>query len=131
MTDRSPLNDKPARDYEVGKCKPPKHTQFPHQKRNRTGKKRGTKDWSTLADEELEQKLELQEGGKSVSLNKRQLVMKSLVNKAAKGDLKAIALLIKICGVRDAEASLDLEGITPEMIASFVTRLPQEGEDLP
>jgi hypothetical protein len=101
--------------------------------RSATGpaKKRGTKDWSTLADEELEQKLELQEGGKSVSLNKRQLVMKSLVNKAAKGDLKAIALLIKICGVRDAEASLDLEGITPEMIASFVTRLPQEGEDLP
>jgi hypothetical protein len=58
--------------------------------------------------------------------------MKSLVNKAAKGDLKAITLLLKICGVRDEEAPLDLEGITPEMVASYVARLgPQDGEDLP
>jgi hypothetical protein len=131
MTDRPTSNDKPARDYEVGKGKPPKHTQFPNQKRNRTGKKKGAKDWSTLANEELEQKLELQEGGRSASISKRELVMKSLVNKAAKGELKAIELLIKICGVQDAEASLDFEGITPEMVASFVARLGlQEGEDL-
>lgn len=132
MTDNSIPDNEPVRHYEVGKGKPPKHTQFPNQKRNRTGKKKGAKDWSTLAHEELEQKLELQEGGRSASISKRELVMKSLVNKAAKGELKAIELLIKICGVRDQEAPLDLEGITPEMVASFVARLGQQGgEDLP
>lgn len=126
MTQKKPPAE---RNYEVGKGKPPKHTQFPHQKSNRKGKPKGARDWSTLLNDELDLELQMEEGERPIRISKRALLIKSLVNKAAKGDLKAVELIIRLSAGRNENAAVDLHDITPEMITSYLRRMQAGGSE--
>ena len=82
-------------DYEVGFKKPPKDTQWKSgQSGNPKGRPKKTKDFEKLLDLELSQTLRITEGDKKVTLTKRQVILKSLVNGALKGDLRALKMLL-------------------------------------
>ncbi|MBU0557146.1 MAG: hypothetical protein KKD64_09900 [Alphaproteobacteria bacterium] len=122
MTERKKPKKTGGASYSVGYGKPPVETRFPNQTINRAGRKNGAKNWSTLVDNELDEMVIVQEGNQEVTLSKREILIKSLVNKAAKGELKAMELILRLSAVRN-EAVVDLDGITPEMLASFARRL--------
>ena len=102
--DQTPANDDAG--YDVGYRKPPKVGQFkPGQSGNPKGRKKGSRGLKTDFGTELKSKLPITENGKSIPMTKQQIVLKALVTKAAKGDIKAAALVVsmimQIFGVED------------------------------
>lgn len=77
--------------YAVGYGKPPKHTQFKKgTSGNKKGRPKGTKNFETLFQEEINQSIVITENGQRRRITKGKAIAKQLTNKAATGDLKAI-----------------------------------------
>ena len=96
-----PRKTKPPGDYEVGYAKPPTHTRFkPGQSGNPRGRAKGARDLKTVMEQALRneflQTVTVVEGGKSRTLTKLQLIATSNVNKAAKGDARALRELLNL-----------------------------------
>jgi hypothetical protein len=84
-----------SRTYQVGFAKPPIATRFRKgQSGNPAGRPRGSKNISTILEQELEQRVVIRENGKQKSVTKRRASMKQFVNKAIAGDPRALQLLI-------------------------------------
>jgi len=87
------MDDQP--EYEVGFQKPPKHTQWkPGQSGNPNGRPKKIKDFDKLIDIELSKELRITEGGHQVTLTKREVIIKTLINDALKGDLRAMKMVL-------------------------------------
>ena len=84
-------------DYQVGYGKPPLHTRF---KQGRSGNPRGRsrdeKNLSTLLKEALNEPVVVTENSGLNRISKRQAAFKQLVNEAAKGNWRALKLLVDI-----------------------------------
>lgn len=84
-------------DYEVGYGKPPHHSRFkPGKSGNPKGRPRGSLGLRSELRSELNQLVTIVENGKSRRLPKRRIVIKSLVAKAAKGDVRAAERLLQL-----------------------------------
>lgn len=82
-------------EYKVGYGKPPKHSQFrPGQSGNAKGRPKGIRNLNTDLEEELNEKLLVNEGGKPKEITKQRAMLKSLFAKALKGDTRASSVLI-------------------------------------
>jgi uncharacterized protein DUF5681 len=118
-----------GRDYAVGYGKPPAATRFQKgQSGNPTGRCRGSKDLSTILDEELEQRVVIRENGKQKTITKRRASMKQIASKAALGDHRALQLLINHLHDREsraatAEDSAQLSEIDKEIVSGVLERL--------
>jgi uncharacterized protein DUF5681/DNA methylase len=80
-------NDKEATSkphgYEIGFAKPPSAPRFPKgQSGNPAGRPRGSKNLSTILEQELEERVVIRENGKQRTVTKRRASMKQFVNKA-------------------------------------------------
>lgn len=116
-------------DYEVGYGKPPKHSQFkPGQSGNSKGRPKGTKNLATDLSEELAQKISINEGGKQQQISKQRALVKSLLSKALKGDIKAVNLLIQMVQqienvssqiVKSDEIDSDDRAVFQQFVAQF------------
>jgi uncharacterized protein DUF5681 len=74
-------------DHEVGYKKPPKATQWkPGYSGNPKGRPKKTKDFERLLDQELSQPIRITDGEQVLSMTKREVLIKSIVNAALKGD---------------------------------------------
>ena len=83
--------------YEVGYAKPPKDSQWkPGQSGNPNGRPKKIKDVDKLTDRELSQTLRITESGQEVTLTKRELIIKRLVNNAIKGNSGAIKTVLSL-----------------------------------
>jgi len=85
------------RDYEVGYGKPPRDTRFKRgQSGNPRGRPPGAKNLSTLLNEALNELVVVTENGGRKRITKRRAAFKQLVNDAAKGEWRALKLLVDI-----------------------------------
>ena len=90
------------RDYEVGYGRPPRHTRFVKgQSGNPRGRPSGTKNFTTLLNEALNETVIVTENGGRRKVTKRQAIITQLVNRSATADFRAIKILLDI--VRDIE----------------------------
>src|SRR5437588_4518468 len=89
-------------DYEVGYGKPPRHTRFkPGRSGNPRGRPSGSKNLATVLSEALNEPVIVAEDGRRRKITKRQAIIKQLVNRSAKADLRATKILIDI--IQDIE----------------------------
>ena len=85
------------RDYEVGYGKPPRDTRFKRgQSGNPRGRPPGAKNLSSLLNEALNELVVVTENGGRKRITKRRAAFKQLVNDAAKGEWRALKLLVDI-----------------------------------
>ena len=96
-----PVGSDPDRAYAVGYGKPPVATRFGGSRGNRSGRKKGSRSHSTIIEEEFNAKIDVPGAGK---LSKFQVSVRQLVNQAAKGDLKAIASVLRLGLEQEREA---------------------------
>ncbi|BBK33450.1 hypothetical protein EDC65_3285 [Stella humosa] len=114
-------------DDPVGYGRPPKATQFKKGKSgNPKGRPKGSRNLHTLMDEELQQRIQLSEGGKVRSLRKGEALVKSVVNKGIGGDIRAASKVLDIAAIQGSVAAVMQAPMTAEdweAIAEFMDRV--------
>lgn len=84
-------------DYEVGYKKPPAHTRFQKgHSGNPSGRPKGSKNLATALEEELNRRITITEGGRTRTITKLEAAAKQLANQAAKGEPKALQMLMNL-----------------------------------
>jgi len=84
-------------DYEVGYCKPPRHSRFkPGQSGNPAGRAKGTKNLASVLERELRAIVTIAENGRRRRVTKLDAAVKQLVNKAASGDGGSLQFLFRL-----------------------------------
>jgi hypothetical protein len=116
----------PERDYEIGRGKPPKHSQWkPGQSGNRKGRPPGAKNIKTLLGEALNQQVAVNDNGRQRSMTKAEAMATQLANRAAQGDARATQTVLRhfpqIQIVRDRAG--------PQMLPNVMVVLPDNGRD--
>jgi hypothetical protein len=92
--------DKP---YDVGYGRPPEGRRFRKgESGNPKGRPRGSKNMATLLDEELSERVPVNENGKRKTITMRKAITKQTVRKAASGNEKFIKLVFELDGLKDA-----------------------------
>jgi Family of unknown function (DUF5681) len=85
------------RDYEVGYGKPPRHTRFKRgQSGNPRGRHPGARNLSTALNEALNERVVVTENGGRRRITKRDAALKQLATEAAKGNWRAVKLLVDV-----------------------------------
>lgn len=81
-----------AKDYEVGRGKPPKHSRFKAgQSGNPKGRPRSARNLKTLFNEERRATVTVREGGRELKVTKLQAIVMAQFAKAMRGDPRAAA----------------------------------------
>ena len=84
-------------DYEVGYKKPPKDTRFKAgQSGNPKGRPKGSKNLKTLVGKELNDTVDIREGGHRLVVRKRDVIAKQLVKKGMEGHDRSIETILKL-----------------------------------
>ena len=104
-------------DYEVGYGKPPKESRFTKGlSGNPKGRPKGTRNFKTDLEEELHEQVRITEGGKSEEVSKQRAIVKRTVEKALKGDMRAVAMIgqwiMQHLGMEDE--GIDTEGLNQD-----------------
>jgi hypothetical protein len=129
--------DHSDRPYEVGRGKPPKHTQFKKgQSGNPKGRGKGVRNFATEIQAELDTLIPITEDGKRKKITKRKAVAKQIVNKAASGDTKVIPVLLNEArqhedGPANAPGSEVLCRAEDQMVMANIVRRIREAAPAP
>jgi Family of unknown function (DUF5681) len=127
----------PARDYEVGDRRPPKHSQFkPGVSGNPKGRPKGSVNLRTRIARQLRQTVPVTRHGRQVKMLKADLIAHQIVDAAAKGNLKAALWTVQVDDEASIAASTSSTGETFELpnrenlrfIAHRLSGLLGEGE---
>jgi hypothetical protein len=99
------------RDNDVGDKRPPKHTQFkPGVSGNPKGRPKGSANLRTRVVQQLRQIVTVTRNGRPTKMRKSELIALQLVDAAAKGDLKAAVLALRL----DEEADVLRSNLSKE-----------------
>lgn len=84
-------------DYAVGFGKPPEHSRFqPGQSGNPKGRPKGALNLATALNRALKEKVFITEGGQRKQITKLDATIKALVNRAVKGDARAVQQMLSL-----------------------------------
>ena len=117
-----------TKDYRVGYAKPPTKTQFkPGQSGNPKGRPKGHRNLGKDLEEELNERILVNEGGRQIETTKQRAMIKALLAKALKGDTRAAGALIQLkVGLEHAKAGdgddAPLDAEDREILESFARR---------
>lgn len=101
-------------DYEVGYKRPPVRTRFQKGKSgNQKGRPKGTKNFKTDLQEELNERVAVTIDGRTKKLSKQRLFMKTVFAKAIKSDARAGSMLVGMVFRFNDPQSSDLEPHVP------------------
>jgi hypothetical protein len=122
--------------YEVGYGKPPRHTRFQKgQSGNPKGRPRGSRNLATLVEDELRERVVVNEYGRRRRITKQEAMVKHLVNKAVSGDRQLIQLLLNeirlIEGRGESSGAAPLEEADQQVLRQLherMRRLMQKSE---
>jgi Family of unknown function (DUF5681) len=137
MSSDDPADSGPARDYEVGDRRPPKHSQFkPGVSGNPKGRPKGSVNLRTRIARQLRQTVPVTRHGRQVKMLKADLIAHQIVDAAAKGNLKAALWTVQVDDEASIAASTSSTGETFELpnrenlrfIAHRLSGLLGEGE---
>jgi Family of unknown function (DUF5681) len=131
---RPPANDNA--DYAVGNCRPPIAHQFkPGIGGNPKGRPKGSKNFSSLLDEELAQIVVVNENGKRVRMPNRRALAKQLVNGALGNNPKASRLVLDEIrrneGAGEAPAVIAFDGREDKLVMGSILRRIRMADALP
>lgn len=123
-------------DYEIGYCRPPKHSQFkPGQSGNRKGRPRGSQNLDTIIRRRLAQRIPMREAGKMRKVSTLEAGVARLVDKAiSRGDHRALVLLFdfaRSAQVPEIEEGYPWRDILPLLTVDelrFFERIAQRAE---
>jgi hypothetical protein len=130
------MSDKNKSDYEIGRGRPPKHTRFkPGQSGNLRGRPKGTRNLRTDLAEELAERIPINEGGRRHAVSKQRGMVKQLVAKALKGDVRAANTILDLTerlfdARADADTSSALAAQDQAIITDFLRRHGVPGQTL-
>jgi len=120
----------PEHDDEVGYKRPPKHSRFkPGQSGNPKGRPRRAKTTLAIVREALKEMVTVTENGRRHQINKLEIIIKQVVNDAAKGDARARKDLFAMWSelIRlDGEQASRTQAASPR---THVVVLPHNGRD--
>ena len=110
---RSRKHHPDGKPYKVGYCRPPEATRFKAgSSGNPTGRPRRRKTLTAIIDETLAKRVSIEEKGRSRKVSIKEIIIRRLTNAAAKGDLKAVQLVLRLIeryqdpmAIADAEKS--------------------------
>ena len=126
-----PVTDNADYEYEVGYGKPPKARQFkPGQSGNPKGKRKRPKTAADVVDKLFQQKVEVNVGGRKKRLPFLEVVLRTHLTKAAKGDQASTRLVLELLkshqeGNTDTMGSVLSEADSNELVESFVKQMRQ------
>lgn len=117
-----------SKDYEVGYCKPPKHTQFPpNQSGNPKGRPMGSKNFKTDVKNTLKEPVALTKDGKRKKVSTQQAALMRLREKALGGDARALDKLLDLARTYNdeelAKATATLSPPDAEILEAHSQRL--------
>jgi hypothetical protein len=113
--------------YTVGYGKPPRHTRFkPGHSGNAKGRPRKAKTVDDVLYEEFNRVVTVTEGRKRRRLSKLRVVVRQNINKAANGDARATALLLKLLGPQKSDEGDNLGVLVQEFRARHDRLVPAQ-----
>jgi uncharacterized protein (UPF0216 family) len=125
------MADDDKADYKVGYKKPPLHSRFKKgQSGNARGRPRGSKNFSTLLTDALNEPVVVTEDGRRRKISKRELGFKQLANKFAMAEAQATKMLLGLMLERERLAAAAAPAERPsfgaadeKVIANLLKRL--------
>ena len=126
------MSDSDDAPYAVGYRKPPAHTRFqPGQSGNPRGRPRGVNNLATDLAQELSATIQVTEGGVARAITKQRAMVKALLAKAHKGDVRAISVLFSRIDALEFAARGGITGETlsladQEILTAFRRQLIDE-----
>jgi Family of unknown function (DUF5681) len=102
-------------NFEVGYRRPPPSGQFKKgSSGNPKGRPKGSKNFMTLLEQELAQKIVVNENGKKKSVTRMQAMVKRIVAGALQGDQKSLVTLVEILRRTGQFQPAEPESLVPE-----------------
>ena len=102
-------------EYEIGYRRPPVSGRFKKGKSgNPNGRPKGSANFLTLLDKELNQSIVVNENGKKKTITRMQAMVKRIVAGALQGDLKALMTLVEILRKTGKFNETDVDSLLPD-----------------
>lgn len=124
------MKHKDQATYEVGYGKPPKRTQFAKGvSGNPAGRPKGSENTATMLARVMNEKVPVVENGRRRMVRKVEVAFTQLINKAVKGESRAMEVVIKLLPYANAELAADkhkLSQADEAVVASLLARLAPE-----
>ena len=122
----------PGSPYDVGYGKPPKDSQFPSgQSGNPKGRPKGSANLIAALHRALKEKVEVVEHGRRKSITKLDAAVKGMVNRAVKGDAKAMQqmlVLAPLVGMDPGTSTQQIDADDAAILQNLVNRISGAGE---